>query len=262
MSELAPPLVLMLNADGVVGPALGSMRRASEIVAFMLNTIATTDLSKSPRPAEAQSLGLAFDDMPADYDRAKDFSDWVLERGFRDLAHGIRMSLEEAYLYVDFARNPPQNVPVVQVYERETIVRRAGNKLNFVQLLAAVNAGLRAPLSFDDEFLSLQKVRNCLEHRHGVVGPQDVDHANGMRLVLPCVKLFFKRDDEEIDIEAGQYFAEETEILYRRDMIERFFPLSSRVIFSPTEFDNIAMACVFFASDLGQKLPQVGEPKN
>jgi hypothetical protein len=34
---------------------------------------------------------------------------------------------------------------------------------------------LTSPMAFDDDFTSFQKVRNCLEHRSGIVGEPDVD---------------------------------------------------------------------------------------
>ena len=52
---------------------------------------------------------------------------------------------------------------------------KEATKLNFPDLLDAVNKRLKTPLHFEDEFLSFQKVRNCLEHRAGIVSPADAD---------------------------------------------------------------------------------------
>jgi hypothetical protein len=256
MTEVVP-LTLTFSRDGVVAPALRAMRRASEIVAFTLNSLADADLSVSPRPKNEATIGLLFGDEPEGYDRKSDFTDWVLERGFRDLAHGVRAALEEAYLYVDFAGDLPGLTTMGELEERFDRVRKAAARLNFMQLMDAVNCGLTEPLIFNDEFLSLQKVRNCLEHRHGIVTDKDANHSSGMCLVLPRLKIFFVREGQEIELKHGQFFEADTAILARRDTRERLFVLGSRVRFTAAEFDEIAMACFFFASDLGQKLPGI-----
>lgn len=257
MSDDPIPITLTFSRDGVVAPALRAMRRATEIIAFTLNSMADADLSVSPRPTNNVLFGLQFGDEPEGYDRRSDFTDWVLERGFRDIAHGARAALEEAYLYIDFARDMPGQTTMGELEERFDRVRKAASRVNFMQLLDAVNAGLTEPLSFNDEFLSLQKARNCLEHRHGIVSEKDADHGNGVRLALPRLKSFFMRDGEEVELERGQFFEAETAISIRRDTRERFFAIGSRVTFSAEEFDEIAMACWFFASDLSQKLPAI-----
>ncbi|WP_428428656.1 hypothetical protein [Pararhizobium sp.] len=253
----AQTVTITLSRDGVVAPALRTMRRASEIVAFTLNSLTDADLSESPRPKSGSNIGLQFADEPEGYDRKNDFIDWVLERGFRDLAHGVRASLEEAYLYINLIRDAGKVTIWGEFEALHDLMKKAANRMNFKNLMREVNAGLKEPLAFEEEFLSLQKVRNCLEHRHGIVAEIDVDHPNGMRLALPHTKIFFVKDGQEIEVAVGQYFKKETAISIRLDTRERFFSLGSRVSFSGEEFDEIAMGSWLFASDLASKLPDM-----
>jgi hypothetical protein len=55
--------------------------------------------------------------------------------------------------------------------------------------MAEIKIGLTTPLAFGAEFLSIQKVRNCLEHRGGVVGTQDADIDGILRLSFPRFKI-------------------------------------------------------------------------
>jgi hypothetical protein len=78
--------------------------------------------------------------------------------------------------------------------------RKRAGEANFPDLIAQVNQGLTAPLHFESQFVSLQKVRNCLEHRDGVVGGKDVDpDTKVLRLALPRLKLFYETDGKEIE---------------------------------------------------------------
>lgn len=257
------PITVTLNPAGVTAPALNSMRRASEMVAFTMNNIAGADLSAAPRPLGGKLFQLSFGMQPPGYDRRADFIDWILERGFRDLAHGIRGSLEEAYFYIKVGSAKPQAMTWGGLQEHIAKIRKEANGHNFPNLLAAVNEGLSAPLSFAREFQSLYDVRNCLEHYRGLVPEKYASSEKGMLLALPRLKVFFLQGGQEIELEAGQLFEEETEINARLETIERFLPVGSRVTFTAAEFVEVATACLFFTNDLGEKLPKiVGRPSN
>ena len=78
-------------------------------------------------------------------------------------------------MYLKLLSAPPK-IPTSATWEDVLAsVRKPASKLSFPDLLATVNAGLSSPLDFEREFLSMQKVRNCLEHRAGVVRKQDLD---------------------------------------------------------------------------------------
>jgi len=76
--------------------------------------------------------------------------------------------------------------------------------------MAEISAGLTTPLAFSAEFLSIQKVRNCLEHRGGVVGVQDADIDGILRLSFPRFKIFYDRKGEEIELSARPEIIEST----------------------------------------------------
>src|ERR1700720_1112195 len=80
-------------------------------------------------------------------------------------------------------------------------IRKPAASWPFPKLLAHVNAGLTSPLEFEREFLSIQRVRNCLEHRGGIVRKQDLDdQAAALTLSFPRLKVFYMRGSEEIEL--------------------------------------------------------------
>ena len=73
------------------------------------------------------------------------------------------------------------------------------------------------PLHFEKEFFSLNKVRNYLEHRNGVVGQRDLDKTTGMlELSLPCLKIFAEQDGTDIELVPGSRFEKDTIIAVKR----------------------------------------------
>src|ERR1700730_14922344 len=106
-------------------------------------------------------------------------------------------------------------------------MRKPATRLSFPKLLDRVNAGLTSPLEFVQEFLSIQTVRNSLEHRN-------VDAQNGQPLV---------------------------DILGRLTTRSKSYALGERITFTPEEFSEIAMACGRFGFELAHKLPTLSAPK-
>src|SRR5947209_6054074 len=127
------------------------------------------------------------------------YENWLLTRGFQDLARGIRESLEEAALFLSLVVKS-NTVSTIQQLESEIVrSRKRASKLQFPELMVEINARLATLLAFGAEFLSIQKVRNCLEHRGGVVGVQDADADGILRLSFPRFKIFYNRKGEEIE---------------------------------------------------------------
>ena len=200
--------------------------------------------------------------MTSDERRAM-YENWFLAKGFQDLARGIRESLEEAALYLALISSPRKIATSATLEEALDTIRKPFSRLHFPKLLERVNSRLTAPLEFEREFLSIQKVRNCLEHRAGIVRKQDLDEdGTALTLIFPRMKIFYMRGDEEIEIARDERVdardgQPEVQILGRLVTRSKTYQLRERVTFTVGEFSEIAMACAFFARELADKLPVV-----
>lgn len=200
-------------------------------------------------------------------ERRAAYENWVLAKGFQDLARGVRESLEEAYFYLTMIQFPSGITTLEDIEKAMEDARVAANKLTFPALLEHVNEGLTERLAFDSEFLSLQKTRNCLEHRGGIVGAKDVEEDTGaMILSFPRFKMFYMRGEEEVEIVPGEVIDTQQEdnplgkgemvrMLGKRVTRTKAYALADRVTFTANDFYEIAMACVLFGQDLASKLP-------
>lgn len=119
------------------------------------------------------------------------YESWVLSKGFQELARGVHETLEQALIFIEMLKDQPRQTTWAEFQDHvEQLQHRAG-RLPFPALLAEINTGLKSPMTFDDDFKSFQKVRNCLEHRAGVVGKPDVDASGHLNLMLPRLKMFY-----------------------------------------------------------------------
>jgi hypothetical protein len=177
---------LTLSPDAVAEPARTAAALAANVVSECITRLAGRDLQDQPSIGFAMNYQFRLVGLETD-DRRKLYENWLLARGFQDLARGIRTSFERALVYNAFAAAPSHSMTVGEFQS----VQKKANKLLFPELLRDVNAGLREPLAFEAEFRSLQNVRNCLEHRNGAVGAKDIDRdAQTLTLTFPRLKVF------------------------------------------------------------------------
>lgn len=265
MSEL-PRLEVTLDPNGVAAPAQRAVIIASQVVGICLRGLANDDLS--PPEMQGGFIGYKFDGLEmGDDERRATYQNWLLSKGFQDLARGVRETLEEAVLYLTMMKRNPGMTTLAEVEADMAAIRANAAKPPFPKLLEEVNAGLTEPMAFDAEFLSLQKARNCLEHRGGRVGSRDVDAETGtMTLSFPRLRTFYHRGDEEIELAPGEVIdthkpdnpfekGEGVQIYMNRVTRSREYALGEPVVIAASDFYEIAMACQLFASDVAAKLP-------
>ncbi|WP_292532422.1 hypothetical protein [Methylocystis sp.] len=269
-------VMVQLHPNGVAAPAQVAATTAMHVVSHFLQHLDDADLAAPTSATHSIGYRFSFNEMSRDQLKQL-YQNWLLSKGFQGLAQGVRESLEEAYLYVRLAEMKSAKTTWGHFQESVASVRRRATKRNFPQLLAEVNTGLREPLHFEAEFLSMQKARNCLEHRRGIVSDDDLESGcNSLILSFPRLKIFYKRDDHEIEVVPGEVIdthnvvsphernngaaGTEIPIFLRREIRRVSFALGDRITFSIQEFNEIAAACHFFAADLAGKLPVLPPP--
>jgi hypothetical protein len=262
MTDVRPAVQLTLDANAVAAPVHTAAVICREIVDFYFGAMANADLSKVPPSMESTffRFDLRGPDLTAT-DRRALHESWILAKVFQDLMRGVRASLEQALVFIDILSRPSHSVRSDSTLDDfvEPFLDGA-TKRNFPDLLQAVNAGLQKPLEFADAYRSLQKARNCFEHRSGIVGKSDVGPDGTMELRFPRIKLFYYRRGEEIEAEIGKAVdpedgEPEVSILMRLDVRRRNFLLGQRLSLTIVDFNEIAFACYHFGSQLASTLP-------
>jgi hypothetical protein len=250
-------LRITLNASGVIGPALRAIQQSVETVSFCLMAVETRDLSVSSQ-LDNSRFHLGFSGEMTPEQRKTTYTNWLLSKGFQELARGVREMLEEAFFYNSMIQSADGLKTWGEFQKQMQEVRNRAGRASFPDLMRWVNGGLTSPLHFEREFLSLQKVRNCLEHRNGVVSEIDVDEdTKTLRLALPCIKIFVMQEGAEEELKIGHYVEANTMIGLKNVIEEREFKLGERVTFKPEEFHDIGFGCWAFTNDLSSKLPRL-----
>lgn len=248
-----------LHPSGVVAPALNSMRIAAEVVRLGQATLELVD--EEPKAEQGMTFDFGHNATPAD-ERIKKRADWLVERGIAELARGLRLSLEEAHLYLSVFSLVGKEATFGEFQKVVAEARGWANKVNFPDLMAAVNGKLKEPLVFSREMASLQRVRNCLEHRKGIVGKQDVDDgSDAFTLFFPRIRIFTVVDGKEVQLRRGLRLEAGQVVAVQNQLHERKFKLGQQITLDIEEYQELAFAMNFFANDLQLKLPTVVAPK-
>lgn len=255
--EPAPHITVTLNTAGVLAPIQRAIRQTVDVVTFCLNAIEQGDLSGWPQ-TDLMRFALHINDEMSAEERKAAYTHWLLSKGFQDVARGTKQMLEEAYFYNGMVARAGGLRTWAGVQAAEQKLRQAASNKRFPQLLDEVKKRLTSPLHYERELLSLQDVRNCLEHREGIVRERDVDPATGaLHLRWPRLRLFYDDEGRRIELGRGSQVEKDTALMADIVVEEREFKLGERVIFKADEFHDIGFGCLTIANDLVQRLPQL-----
>lgn len=238
-----------------------------EIVSISLAAVEKTDPKNYVEVVGSRGMMLQFRgaEKPTEV-KKQGYVNWLLAKGFQEYARGTRACLERAHVYISVFKEfeTGKKSTLGDMREFVAATQEWAEGAPFPRLLASVNSGLTTPLNFEAAFLSLQNVRNCLEHDNGRVTARRAQ--DGMlKLVFPRMKLFYEKDGQEIEVEIGSTVGGDDDgkgvMLKMRAVLEaREWKVGEQVTFKTAEFNDIGWGCWAFASELGAKLPQTKPP--
>lgn len=194
-----------LNPRAVAAPVQRVATMAAQTVAASLAAFAEGEL-KIPTSGESVVYQFRFGDREATSDERRSmYQNWLLGKGLEDLARGVRESLEAAFVYAVVVTDAPNLTPFGKLNSAIEKERKRAQGLRFTHLLDSVSAKLTAPLLFDEEMRLLQAVRNCLEHRGGIVSKHDIKDNSALELRFTRRRLFYRCESgEEVECVPGQ----------------------------------------------------------
>jgi hypothetical protein len=127
-------LQINLNANGVAAPAQRAAWQCSEIVTFCLQSAAASDLSKQPEiVTNAMAYKFTGPEMTA-AERFELYENWMLAKGFHELARGVRESLEEAIFYVELLNSQQTHTTWGDFQTKVAAIRKRAGRLPFPTL--------------------------------------------------------------------------------------------------------------------------------
>lgn len=262
MSE-APPtratLNVTLNKDGVLLPAMRAVNTAAGAIVVALRALEEPDLT-GPVTISGHDMTFQLEVGESSEEvRRNAYRSWLLARGFHELVRGLHMSLEEAYLWIELVKMQGQRLPASNFDEVVSKIKKDANAKNLPDLLEEVSSGLNSRFSWEAQALSLNRVRNCLEHRNGIVTERDAGTGStAMELSVPSIELTTTQDDgSELKLKPGMIIEGGRSVSLRIAPRHIEFKLGEPIVFTSNDFGEIAFGCWIMAQNLAGNLPLI-----
>lgn len=243
----------------VAAPMLESVHLAGEIIALCSRAI-DSHAFDAPMTVGSGMTGLLTLQPPDDItEHKRRLKCRVLAQVFHELARGIRQTLEEAYIFCVVAEHVGHRLNFPETLRK---ARKAANKADTTSLINAVSKRMIEPLGIEAELRSIHKVRNCMEHRFGIVGEKDLEpEENKLVLTLPRWGVFAALPDGE-SVELTPGVANDCKVVAsisaRRTTRSTVYELGESISFDESEIGELLFACQIIASDIEYRLPYSG----
>jgi hypothetical protein len=188
---------------------------------------------------------------------------WTLTKAFEDLINGLTKSFKETYRYLriySLYKASPLVMSRDEFEKKLNKIEMEIDKLHFPDFIERIENNLSLLLPLKEEILSINKIRNCLVHRDGVVEDTDIKNSMTNSLHLKWISLKFwttvAGKQTEITYDLRKDGVTVTDINYETTNNEKVFKLKDKISLNINEFNGIAYTCSTFAQNLFQVLPR------
>jgi hypothetical protein len=257
-------VTMTLHGEAVTAPVLRAMKDSLEVLGIAFTALDALDYTNIPSiPRSFLNFTVTTKEPLDAAERRAAYENWLLAKACQEMARALNEALQAAYFYLEMIGKPHEITTWGAVQEKMAEVKARANRMFFPELLKSVSEKLKTPLQFAEQYQSLQDMRNCMEHRAGIVGPKDTGGGTVLRLTLPSLDMVLQQDGVETILEAEpeQIMKAGSHIIIRKGIMTRDYALGERVVLTVTDFQKIAQACYIFTADIATKLPGVEPAK-
>jgi len=261
------PRLELLSPKGEIQRAI---QRSMDLVSFGLQAADRLEIESLEMPdlhfqvRAAQNLAMEIEQA------REEFRTWVLLNGLRDCVDAIGPSLEWARK-VCFIWSREGEVTEIEEGKLRLSGQISGEewRAHIIDEARSLEyKSLRDKLDhlqdkyhlpqpeLSEAILSINKARNCLTHRDGIVGPIDLKDKSEEELLVKWRKYEFQVRGEEGTrvLELGVPVQEGGELFIGLVNVSKKFALGDRILFSPAEFVEISMTFLLFAMQIENEI--------
>jgi hypothetical protein len=262
------PVSLTVNLGLMVGVLQTSLQRVIDLVSFGMQAAANArDIDRLELPGVNFHMILA-GNRKLDVEHAREeFQKWIVGAGLRECAEAINPLLEEARnacAVYRFAGSGPTILKVGELKDKlfgaQKKFHRDGLPDKIETLKKEYDPGIIPELT--DHILSINKARNCLVHRRGIITKMDFNTADSLFVRWKKMELIARDEEGNEEVFEIPFTTKgDTTISMKISDTSRIFRLGEAIIFSPRDFSSMCTTFFFFAQQLVENLKKYGESK-
>lgn len=187
---------------------------------------------------------------------------WAIRKGFEDFIIGLSKSFKETYRYLSF-RNIASDSDLLlteeELNKKLDKIEKVNEKLSVPGFIEEIEKLLGQELPLKKELKSINKVRNCLVHRHGIVKEKDLHNdSSTLKLcwldaqywsVINGKKVYVTYDKRKEGLIIDNLSSKIIEC-------DKSFRRGEEIILDINEFNGIAFTCAEYARRIYDIIPK------
>jgi hypothetical protein len=201
MENQTNQLEIKLEIMNVVNKCMLKINSTYDSVALIYHMLKSFDDDSVP-PLETDNLPIKIETNEIKSGKVikENALNWLFCKTFEDFIVGLNESLIEAYIIVKISGLHKENhdgCTVAQLQTKIDEIKKKSIKMYIPSLIVEIEKSINKSLFSREEILSINKVRNCLVHRNGLVSSEDTNNEEKTTLVLKCLEMKVFRDLDE-----------------------------------------------------------------
>lgn len=237
-----------LDFDSILEIALKGVRRSSVFMGLGVNA-AMDPNNNSYQLTDTSQIQLVSDDVPQEtVEHFKtEFKIWIEACALREAIEAFALFLDETHRACSIIFAVKDRTPMDQFAEKQGKFAKQGvpNKLNNLEQRYKVTSAHK------DNLVQIYRARNCLAHRNGRVGPEDIKDKEQFTVAWQGLDLFVEEPDgtksDLYQIPEGGLLLENGGVV-KAQLVERSRSFSSGEILSLSSRD-LAEICWFLTNE-------------
>jgi hypothetical protein len=262
MDERKQVLDVTIGPESVTAVLSVQLEKCANSVLFGLQILEMADENPQSLNLEDGFLDIIYGSKEHDLaTRKSKFKAWLLARGFEDLVKAIEYSLREAYYLSSLFDRAREPLKVDDFNKLQSEIRKKALGMHIPAMIEKIEPSLIRILNLKNHILSINKCRNCLVHRSGIVTEKDVNNTERNALVLEWVrlKLFYDEDGQEVEIQTNKVInggPDGTTVKIKQEGMSLQFGIGESIELDYKLFKEFIITCHQFGIDLQNSLPR------
>jgi hypothetical protein len=247
-----------VNLPALLGKLQVELQRLSDLTTIGLVGTPKVEEADYREPRDFAALQIASDKRMSLSKAREEFQTWCLKNSFTEAIDLLSAFLEECRTIAALFRlhGACTGSDLNKAYIEDA---KKFHELGFPKKIEHLRNEFGIASKFEDHVLSLNRARNCLVHRLGIVSPKDVD--SGGRLVVTWHSLNLIAIDNSTGRETilvePTVLESESRIAARVGPYQREFRVGDRILFDRNEHKHTVFTFYVFALEIVQALAKL-----
>lgn len=263
---MSKPIQINIQISDVTNTFLLQIKDTTESVSRIFQSIenlSNEQLLHKPLPSDSFPV-LIVDNMPKSTPKEmkEQVLNWAIRKGFEDFIIGLTKSFKETYKLLalrEFALNQPDTLSYEEFEETVSKIEKEIEKFNVPIFISKIEKFLGKEVPLKKEICSINRVRNCLVHRHGVVSDRDIsENENALNLYWLNIEYWTYDGDKKIPItfEVRKKGMTINNLSHKIVECSKSFSKNEEVTIDVNQFNGIATTCAEYANRIFELLPK------